>query len=173
MEHSALVVALRESGLLRHLVEASVANKPFEDEGRWFNNWELSYSHVIDITRVLRIGKSISIYGFLHVSGTNNIDLMKRSHQSIRLGARLFSIYQQITTSEYRFDFAYMELEPDRYYPFKFDIPLSDVRTSSELRIALVREGRFWFNDLGLGQATLNLAEDKIAHGENLSRNSI
>ncbi len=170
MEHSALVVALRESGLLRHLVGASVANTPFEDEGRWFTNWETSYNHIIDVTRVLRITNSISIDGFVNITSNNSIDLMTHSHYPIRLGARLYSIAKQIPTMEYRFDFQSPKLEYGTSYPFKFNLPLSEVGTmASELRIALVREGRFWFNDLGLGQASLDFAEGKLVHNKNSS----
>ena len=92
------------------------------------------------------------------------MDLQPGSRNPVRLGARVFLPGQPVCERDYRFDFPMAMLEPGIGYPFHFRIPSSEADgLVRELRIALVKEGRFWFDDMGMSQALLAMPAGQAA----------
>lgn len=159
MEHGALIVAFRESNILRQLINAAASSDPLPNAQGLYASWERAHDHHIEIVHVARDAVTVTVRGTLHITGNMDLDLHRHRSHPIRLGARLYRSGVSHWMQEQRFDFNAPSLRSGHSYPFCIEMPWrADGAFMAELRLALVREGRFWFDDLGLGQAVLKLS---------------
>lgn len=159
IEHGALIVAFRESNLLRQLIDATIADTPLPDVRGLFASWERAHDHRIEITQVSGSATAVTVRGFIRVTSATDIYLSHLRNHPVRLGARLYRPGSADWIEEQRFDFSSDYLRSGHSYPFSIEIPWrADDLAAAQLKIALVCEGRFWFDDLGLGQAVLSLS---------------
>lgn len=87
------------------------------------------------------------------------IDLAPGERGAVCLGVRIWPRGRAgVPTREDRSVFAETRLEAGQAYPFHFDLDLTGLDPGShELAIALVQEGRFWFDDLGFASVNMDV----------------
>ena len=165
LNHGWLFVALRESGQLRCLIDAAVAGETLAEDGSTYHAWEAGWRHQIEIQHVAMASQgAFAVSGSIRLLGGVSMDLQPGSRNPVRLGARVFLPGQPVCERDYRFDFPMAMLEPGIGYPFHFRIPSSEADgLVRELRIALVKKGRFWFDDMGMSQALLAMPAGQAA----------
>jgi len=165
--HSAIMVALRESGLLREIIDAALggaaapAPAPAPAVLERYNAWMAARRHrlAVDSATAEVTAEGRARFSGQVVVGPHSIDLEPGGRGAVRLGVRVWPRGRPgLPLREDRFHFAETRLEAGQAYPFHFDLELADLDPGPhELTVALVQEGRFWFDDLGFASVALDV----------------
>lgn len=161
--HSGLVVGVRESGILRRAIDHAVRGEPIAQDmsGQWRDWMELSRYDLQSVRAEPETGapSRLRIEGVVEVTGPAPLDLAAASGQPVRLGARLWRGSRVgVHGDELRFDFSGSTLDPGKPYPFAFEFEFGGHPAGQyEISVSLIREGRFWHDDLGFSGVTVKL----------------
>jgi hypothetical protein len=165
LQHQALVVALREAGILREMIDQAVAGSV--DPGNLaerYARWMVGSRHslAIDPYRsriedgVLALAGSVAIHAAAEIACDAD-----PSHR-VRLGVRLYATGVAALRREARFDFPSPRLRAGTVHAFSTRVDVTRLPPGRyALVVALVREGRFWFDELGFKAAHLELLVDE------------
>ncbi|ATY34244.1 hypothetical protein [Sphingomonas psychrotolerans] len=166
LAHGALVVALRESGLMRMMIDEAIAGVRTDlSLSDRFAGWMAKSRHSLALdpagTRI--DGSMLGISGTLAMHSASQIARDAAASHPVRLGARLWPEGRfGGSQREARFDFPPGDLTPGSVHRFAITIDLGNLPPGRhEVVVALVREGRFWFDEFGFNSARIGLVVDR------------
>lgn len=166
LAHEALVVALRESGLMRMMIDEGIAGRRMQAPlSEHFARWVAKSRHslAIDRTATTIAGSTLDMSGTLVMHSASAIACNAAAPHRVRLGARLWPAGRSgAGRREARFDFPVADLLPGSVHRFTVAIDIGRLPPGRhEVVVALVREGRFWFDDLGFKAARIEFVVDE------------
>ncbi|WP_165190192.1 hypothetical protein [Caulobacter soli] len=158
LAHAAPLAALRASDLLRQVFDGAIGGdppSPAEIADRYVA-WASARRHALALDAA---GPTLSADGRLRLAGTvtNVSPVPIRLAEGVRVGARLWRNGETGPhVDEHRFIFSDTAMAPGAVGRFAFDLALSGLASGRyDLSVALVHEGRGWFDDLGFPSAML------------------
>lgn len=162
LSHGALVVALRESGLLRTMIDAGLSGAPpLASVAEHWSAWmeRSRYAVRLDPGRLTIDGRLLHIAGVVTLGTDAALACDAVPGHPVRVGARLWSETKPgVHGRETRFDFPVRDLRPGSEHPFALEISVAGLEPGEHrLTAALVREGRYWFDDFGFAAASVTL----------------
>lgn len=171
VDHAALpseaaALALAQSSVWASQLAAWLDDTPIPDSGEVAARWRRAFAHTLEID-VAAAYQDTS--GALHLSGRlfnqspGAFDLAMASAQRVRIGARLRGREGRVL-EEGRAGFTAGGLEPGHSSPFRIVLP-SLPADAGALEVALVCDGRFWFDTIGFPLITFSLVAEPKADG--------
>ncbi|TGX48696.1 hypothetical protein E5A73_20535 [Sphingomonas gei] len=165
LAHEALVVALRESGLMRTMIDAAIAGRRTQIPlSECFARWMAKNQHslAIDPAATLIVDSRLHVSGTVVMHSASRIARDPTSKHPVRLGVRLWPEGRfGGDRREARFDFPAPDLLSGSMHRFATVIDIGGLPPGRhDIVTALVREGRFWFDDLGFRAIRIGLVVD-------------
>lgn len=156
MEH-----ALVQAGIAKTTIDAAIAGAPLPKLHDLSGLWLTALAHKIDVDPILQRAAD---RGGAHISGTfrnvsaSPFDLNNFQRDAICIGARYLSPgddpHRPLGA---RFALGPGKLAPGGALPFTLAIPEDSLVRGFDARIALVCEGRYWFDDHGFSVTTMSV----------------
>lgn len=154
--------SLRQTGQMAAATQAVVDHRPPPKRHGLADAWRLSFAHDLQVNPARAYGDADGarhILGAFRNCSAAPMDLKRLAEGYVRIGARLYTPDHDLALAgDARAAFTAAWLEPAQSIPFGLIIPPKSAERASEIRIALVCEGRFWFDDMGFPAARLRLS---------------
>ncbi|TNF05221.1 hypothetical protein [Sphingobium sp. CFD-2] len=165
--YSALEQALAQTNYLSRMITAIDHGRSLPKPHHLQRSWQSAFAHQI----VLEPGLSPSndggfaLHGTLRNSSPKAFSIGQFERDLIRIGARIISPGDDPTQpGSARFYFGSGALEAGATLPFRLELPREAIARGFEARVALVCEGRFWFDDQQFPNAILGVPADALKH---------
>jgi len=163
--YSALEQALAQTNYLSRMIEAIDHGRPLPKPHHLQRSWLSAFAHQIALDPALSPSEEggFALRGTLRNSSPKAFSIERFERDLIRVGARIISPGDDLTQPRSaRFSFGSGALQADATLPFWLEVPREAVARGFEARVALVCEGRFWFDDHQFPNATLSVSADVL-----------
>lgn len=165
--YSALEQALAQTNYLSRMITAIDHGRPLPKPHHLQRSWQSAFAHqiIVDPGLAPSSDSGFALHGTIRNSSPKAFSIERFERDLIRIGARISSPGDDpVQPRSARFYFGSGALQAGATLPFRLELPREAIARGFEARVALVCEGRFWFDDHQFPNAILSVPANALQH---------